>query len=213
VRVTQPVYNLYSETRSFTVETVKTAPLIVIKPAPPPVIEIPPQPAIPDIVVQSPRIVYSLPPSVPPLKIVIPETPAPPEKVTPAYVWVIIGIGAILVIGVMARIIQTGGPDRLEETKAEQDEDTGEIVEWAKQFCHITKPRSEMTDDNIRAVIQWIGEQAQDTIWVEEKPVFNRIGIGVMSTVMKAEFPEYYQKYDLSQHVSKYREHDKHETD
>lgn len=213
VRVTQPVYNLYSETRSFAVDTVKTGPTVVIKPAPPLVIEIPPQPAIPDIVVQSPRIVYPLPPSVPPLKIIIPETPAPPETVTPTYAWVIIGIGAILVIAVMARVIQTGEPDRLEETKAEQEEDTGEIVEWAKQFCHITKPNSEMTDDNIRAVIQWIGEQAQDTIWVEEKPVFNRIGIGVMSTVMKAEFPEYYQKYDPSQHVSKYQENNENKTD
>jgi len=103
VRVTQPFYNLYSETRSFSVETLKVAPPVVIKRPPPPVINLPPPPEV-----EIPFPELKLPPPPPPApEIVIPPAPAPPAPTSPAYVWAIIIIGAFLVLAVIVLILMT----------------------------------------------------------------------------------------------------------
>ena len=103
-----PLRSAYSETRSFRTEAlpVVPAPPVVIEQPPPPVISVP---AAPSITITPPEIV--LPPApAPPPEIVIPPAPAPPAPITPAYIWAIIIIGAILVIAVVVLIIRTRRP-------------------------------------------------------------------------------------------------------
>lgn len=78
-------------------------------------------------------------------------------------------------------------------------EDTGVTVETAKAACHIDKPNSEMTDDEIATVCKWIGQFAPDTMWADGKPVFGRIGIETMVFITLTEFPEFYERWGLSQ--------------
>ena len=85
------------------------------------------------------------------------------------------------------------------ETLSEYQTST-EVVDWAKASLNIIKLNSDMTDDDIRRVMHWIGECAKDTIYVDgEKPIFGRIGIGLMLSVTLMEFPEFYMRYELSQ--------------
>ena len=74
-----------------------------------------------------------------------------------------------------------------------------EIVAVAKRVCCITKPNSEMTDDEIRAVAHWIWGQLPDTSWKDGKLVPGKAGIDLMLFVAMSEFPEFYQRYRLSQ--------------
>jgi hypothetical protein len=76
---------------------------------------------------------------------------------------------------------------------------TRDALNQAKEACGITKPSSELSDDEIRIVVRWIGKHALDTQWRDGKPVFGRIGIGAMLFVTVSEFPEFYQRYGLSQ--------------
>ena len=78
--------------------------------------------------------------------------------------------------------------------------DTGELVASAKEVCSITKPNSEMTDDEIRAVIHWLGKRLPDTSWKDGKMVLGRAGIDLMLFVTMSEFPEFYQKHGLGQY-------------
>ena len=74
------------------------------------------------------------------------------------------------------------------------------LVDWAKANLDIMKPNSEMTDEDIRRVIRWIGECSYDTVYVDgDKPIFRRVGIGMMLSVTLMEFPEFYMRYGLSQ--------------
>jgi hypothetical protein len=203
VKITQPLHNLYSETRSFTIGSLEAPPLIVIMPPPPPppLIKLPQQP---DIVIQWPDIIVPPAPATPPQKIVLspaPVTPAPvtPAPVTPAYIWAIIGFGAALVIAVLTVIVRTWEPDGLKPIKVEDSEDTGDIVAWVKHYLGIVSPNSEMTDEEIRRVIRLLTKQAPDTTWSHEKPVLGRIGSGSITLIIKAEFPEYYAKYNLGE--------------
>jgi len=74
-----------------------------------------------------------------------------------------------------------------------------EVVGQAKEACGITNPNSEMTDDKIRKVMRWAGEQASDTRWNDGKLVFGRVGIDMMLFLTLLEFPEFYTRYGLSQ--------------
>jgi len=56
-----------------------------------------------------------------------------------------------------------------------------------------------MTDDEIRATIYWIFERLPDTTWKDGKMVPGKAGINLMLFVTMSEFPEFYQKYGLSQ--------------
>ena len=72
-------------------------------------------------------------------------------------------------------------------------------MEAAKRACEITKLNNEMTDDDIRKVMRWIGEGAPDTVWIDEKPILSKLGIGMMLFLSLSEFPEFYIRYGLSQ--------------
>jgi photosystem II stability/assembly factor-like uncharacterized protein len=202
VKVTQPLRNLYSETRSFTIESLEAPPPAVIRllppliNLPPPLIKLPQQP---DIVIQWPDIIVPPAPVTPPQKIVLSPAPVTPVPVTPAYIWAIIGFGAALVIAVLTVIVRTWGPGGLKPIKVEGSEDTGDIVAWVKHYLGVDSPNSEMTDEEIRRVIRLLTKQAPDTTWSHEKPVLGRIGSGSITLIIKAEFPEYYAKYNLGE--------------
>lgn len=75
-----------------------------------------------------------------------------------------------------------------------------ELVEWAKANLNITELNDELKEEEIREVIRWIGLCSTDTIFIDgDKPIFGRIGIGLMLSITLLEFPEYYMKYGLSQ--------------
>jgi hypothetical protein len=101
-----PVKSAWSEVRSFAVGSLPEAvePVIIEQP-PAPVISVPPAPAI---TIEPPEIVLPAPEPAP--EIVIPAAPAPPAPITPAYIWAIIIIGAILVIALVVLIIRTRRP-------------------------------------------------------------------------------------------------------
>ena len=107
VRVAQagPVFSPWSATRMFTIGAlpeIQPPVEIIIPPAPPaPQIVLPPTPAP----VPAPEIIFQTPP--PPPDIIIPPAPAPPAPITPAFIWAIVIIGAILVIAVIVLIVRT----------------------------------------------------------------------------------------------------------
>lgn len=77
---------------------------------------------------------------------------------------------------------------------------TSQIVDWGKANLDIIKLNSDMTDEDIRKVIRWIGMCAVDTVFVDgDKPILRRIGIGMMLSVTLLEFPEFYSRYELAQ--------------
>jgi len=89
VRVSSPIKSQYSEVRRFTVEKSTVTPPVIV--------EIPPAPPTPQITVTVP----------PPTKVEIPPAPPAPAPITPAYIWAIIIIGAILVIALVILIVRT----------------------------------------------------------------------------------------------------------
>ena len=78
--------------------------------------------------------------------------------------------------------------------------ETSQLIDWAKANLDIIKLNSDMTDEDIRRVIRWIGLCAVDTVFVNgDKPILRRIGIGMMLSVTLLEFPEFYSRYELAQ--------------
>ena len=78
--------------------------------------------------------------------------------------------------------------------------ETSQLIDWAKANLDIIKLNSDMTDEDIRKVIRWIGMCAIDTVFVDgDKPILRRIGIGMMLSVTLLEFPEFYSRYELAQ--------------
>ena len=75
-----------------------------------------------------------------------------------------------------------------------------ELVASAKKDCDITKPNSEMTDDEIRTIAHWIFERLPDTSWEDGKMVLGRAGIDLMLFVMMNEFSVFYQEHGLGQY-------------
>jgi len=102
-----PIRSNYSETRSFTTGSLPEAVApVIISQAPAPVIEVPPAPAI---TLQPPEIVLPAPPPAPP-EIVIPAAPAPAPPIPSWALYVIIIIGAVLVIALIVLIMRTRRP-------------------------------------------------------------------------------------------------------
>ena len=87
----------------------------------------------------------------------------------------------------------------MEDNPREVYQDTSLAVDTAKQACGIITPNSLMTDEEIRTVCKWIAQQAPDTVWVDSKPVFGRMGTDVMLFIALTEFPRFYEEYGLSQ--------------
>ena len=76
---------------------------------------------------------------------------------------------------------------------------TSELVKQAKVACHITKPNHDMTDDEIRTVIRALAECTHDTTWIDGQLVYGKKAIDLMLFIALAEFPWFYEKYELSQ--------------
>ena len=75
-----------------------------------------------------------------------------------------------------------------------------QLLNWAKANLNIIKLNSDMTNEDIRRAIRWIGECSFDTIFIDgDKPKLGRHGIGLMLSVTLIEFPEFYIRYELSQ--------------
>ena len=100
-----PIRSAWSETRTFTVGELPEAqaPVIIQAPPPAPIIQIPPAPAI---TLQPPEIVLPAPPPPPP-DIILPAAPAPAPAIPAWALYVIIIIGAVLVIALIVLIMRT----------------------------------------------------------------------------------------------------------
>jgi hypothetical protein len=88
VRTVNPIKSPYSEIRSFTIEEAEVSPPVVIPPA-----------ETPQITITPPEVVVNVPPTV--------EVPSQPAPITPAWIYVIIFIGAVLLIAVIILIVRT----------------------------------------------------------------------------------------------------------
>jgi len=62
--------------------------------------------------------------------------------------------------------------------------ETSQLVDWVKANLDIIKLNSDMTKDDIRIAVRWIGECSYDTIYIDsDKARLGRVGIGLMLTV------------------------------
>jgi hypothetical protein len=109
VDLANPVRSAYSEVRSFTIaEAPEPAAPVIIEQPPAPVIEVPPTP---EITIQPPEVVVTIPDIVmPPAEVNIPPTPSAVEPIPGWALYVIIIIGAILVIALIVLILRTRRP-------------------------------------------------------------------------------------------------------
>jgi len=106
VRATTPVDSPWSELRAFTIaELPEVVPPVVITQAPAPVITAPAPVTITQV--PAPQITVTAPAPAPATTITIPAAPAAPAPITPAFIWAIIIIGAVLVIAVVVLIVRT----------------------------------------------------------------------------------------------------------
>ena len=75
-----------------------------------------------------------------------------------------------------------------------------QLVGWAKASLNIMKLDEDMTEDEIRQSIRWIGDCSVDTIYLDgEKTRLGRIGIHNMLLVTLLVFPEFYERHELAQ--------------
>jgi hypothetical protein len=110
VDLDSPVRSAYSEVRSFTVaEAPEAAAPVIIEQPPAPVISVPPAP---EITITPPEIVMPPQPDIvlPAPEVTLPPTPAPVEAIPAWALYVIIIIGAILVIALIVLIMRTRRP-------------------------------------------------------------------------------------------------------
>jgi len=76
--------------------------------------------------------------------------------------------------------------------------DSGAIY-MAKIACGIPGENKDLTDDEIAEVCRHIALYAPDTIYVNGKPQFGKIGISAMLSVALYIFPWFYQRHELWQ--------------
>ena len=76
-----------------------------------------------------------------------------------------------------------------------------EIVREAKRNNGITTPNGQMTDDEIRTVVRWIGTTFSEPTCGELGDILlNRPAVEMMLFVTVCEFPEFYIRHGLSQY-------------
>ena len=102
VQLTEPLFRIGSEPRTFHVGSLELTPPVIIERPPPPVISVPPPP--PQTI---PFPAIELPPQTPPPSVVITPAPELPPPAMPGYIWAIIAAGAVIVLTVMAYILLT----------------------------------------------------------------------------------------------------------
>ena len=74
-----------------------------------------------------------------------------------------------------------------------------ELVKQVKLACYILKPNIQMNDDEIRTVIRTLAECTHDISWIDGQLVFGKRAIELMLFIALAEFPWFYEKYELNQ--------------
>jgi len=75
----------------------------------------------------------------------------------------------------------------------------GSMVEQAKHQLLISKPNTELTDDEIKSVCRTIGQMAPDTDWNEKgEPVFGWVGVYWMIETCIFYFASYYFRMGLA---------------
>ena len=72
-----------------------------------------------------------------------------------------------------------------------------QLVEMGKCACDVHVPNSEMTDEDIRAVMQWVGRLAPDVQTVCGKLEYGPQALGLMIFVTECAFPEFYNRHRL----------------
>jgi len=106
VRATSPVDSPWSPLRAFTIAALpEAAPPVIVTEAPAPTITAPAPVTITQV--PAPQITVTAPAPPPATTITIPAAPAAPAPITPAFIWAIIIIGAVLVIAVIVLIVRT----------------------------------------------------------------------------------------------------------
>ncbi len=86
-----------------------------------------------------------------------------------------------------------------EEERLDTYLDTDTIIDITRAGLGISAPSSQMTDSEIAEVMRYLASSAPDTIWVDDKPVFGRIGFGLMLSLTLYEFPDFYERHELWQ--------------
>ena len=67
-----------------------------------------------------------------------------------------------------------------------------ELISRAKEVCEITTPNDQMTDEQIRDVLLYIGRSMPDTNWLNpDNPKVGQYGLGVMLFLGLTVFPEF----------------------
>ncbi len=77
--------------------------------------------------------------------------------------------------------------------------DTDTIIDIVRGSLGISAPNSMMSDDEIAEVMRYLAEDAPDTVWVDDKPVLGRTGIGLMLSLTLYEFTDFYMRHELWQ--------------
>lgn len=75
-----------------------------------------------------------------------------------------------------------------------------DAVDAAKHELGISIHNSLLGDDDIRAICCWVAKQSPDTIEEEDGGLLLMpLGIGIILSVLVMAFPQFYEKYELSQ--------------
>jgi len=103
-----PIRSPWSEVRSFTIVEAPVAPPVTVAPTPEITVSVPPAPTVvlpaPEIIIPTPEIVLPAP------QVTLPPTPAPVAPIPGWALYVIIIIGAVLVIALIVLILRTRRP-------------------------------------------------------------------------------------------------------
>jgi len=103
-----PIRSPWSEVRSFKVEKAEVTPPVTVAPTPDITVTIPPAPSVtlpaPEIIIPTPEIVLPAP------QVTLPPSPAPVAPIPGWALYIIIIIGAILVIALIVLILRTRRP-------------------------------------------------------------------------------------------------------
>jgi hypothetical protein len=74
---------------------------------------------------------------------------------------------------------------------------TAELVDVARDCLHIRTLKSDMSDDEIRAVVKWIGQHSSCARCKGEKPFCTSLDLLLMLIITAAEFPKFFVKFEL----------------
>jgi hypothetical protein len=79
--------------------------------------------------------------------------------------------------------------------------EASEIIDLAMVDLCIYKPKEELEDADIKAIMRYIGQWAEENDFTNLcSPRLGLFAVGIMLTVTLLEFPSYYQKHGLSQY-------------